>query len=148
MYAIFVLYLVHDKRTLQRCQVLYSSQYIEHKLLIVFHVRRMYLEQIIEASRYIITLGHLGNVAYNLGEVVRYLTAEATHLDIAKDNEASVKLLRIEHGYVFLNVAVCLQTFKTLKDGRRGETDTRSQLFRRQSGVLLQSAQNLQIYLV
>lgn len=143
--TVFVLYLIHYEGTLQRTKVLYRSQHVEHKFLIILHIGRMYLQQIVKTARNVITLCHLWNVPYNFCEVLSYLTAQPVHLYIAEDNKPLVKFFRIEHGYVFLDISLTLQPLQTFKHWGRGEAYSRCQFFSGETGILLQRAQNLQV---
>ena len=71
MYSISVLHFRHHKRTFQRTQAIDGSQYIQNKLLIIFHIRSMDFQQVIVAARYIIALGHFGNILYDSGKLSR-----------------------------------------------------------------------------
>jgi hypothetical protein len=54
--------------------------------------------------------------------------------------EAAVQFLRVEHGYIFLNVAVPLQSLLPLEDGGGGQVNGLGQLLSGQFGILLQRA--------
>ena len=65
-----MLNLVHHKDAFQRTQVLNGSQYVQHELLVIFHVRCMNLEQIVKAAGDVIAFGHFRDSTDDLCELL------------------------------------------------------------------------------
>ena len=63
---------IHHENAFQRTQMLNGSQYVQHELLVIFHVRCMNLEQIVKAAGDVIALGYFRNSTDDLCELLRY----------------------------------------------------------------------------
>ena len=50
VYTIFMLDFVHHESAFQRTEILDGAQYVEDKLLIIFHIGSMYFQQVVETS--------------------------------------------------------------------------------------------------
>ena len=107
-------HLTHHKHALHRAQALYRPQLVDEELIISLHVRGMNLQQVVSGARHIVALRHLGQLLHHLHEVLGNITVHALQLHVAEHDEALVQLLRIQHGNIFLDIAIALQAFQTL----------------------------------
>ena len=148
MDAIRMLDLVHHEGALQGAQALDRPQYIEDELLIILHVGRMDLEQVVVVAGDVVAFRHLGDLLDHIRKRVGNLPVDPLELHVAEDDEPLVELLGIQNGYVFLDVALILQPFQPFEHRRGGEADTGCELFDRQSGILLKRPEDLQVGLV
>ena len=108
----------------------------------------MYFQQIVVVARDVVALGDLGNSAHDARKFGGDVAVEAPELYAAKDDEAAVELLGVEHGDVFADIAFVVEPLEPFEYGRGREMHTCGELLGRQAGVLLQDAQDLQIGLV
>ena len=136
-YPIRMLHLVHHKHAFQRSEVFDRSQHIQHEFLIILHVRSMDFEQVVKAAGNVIAFRHFRNVTDNAAELLRNLTVQTVHLDVAEHHKAAVKLFRIKHRYVFLYVSAGFQAFEPLEHRRGRKADPGCKLLDCQPGILL-----------
>ena len=108
MDAIRMLDLVHHEGALQGAQALDRPQYIEDELLIILHVGRMDLEQVVVVAGDVVAFRHLGDLLDHIRKRVGNLPVDPLELHITEDDEPLVELLGIQNGYVFLDVALIL----------------------------------------
>lgn len=120
-----------------------STKNIKHKLLIVLHVRSVYLQQIVKTARDVIALRHLWYLLNDAHEVMSYLSIELLHLDIAKHDKASIQLFSVKYRHILLYITTALQTPLPLKDWSGGKIDLLGKLLDSESAVILQGTRML-----
>ena len=125
-----------------------STKNIEHKLLVVLHVRSVYLQQIVKTARDVVALRHLWYLLNDAHEVMSYLSIELLHLDIAKHDKASIQLFSVKYRHILLYITTALQTPLPLKDRSGGEINLLGKLLDSESAVLLQGTQDVDVCLV
>ena len=125
-----------------------STKNIEHKLLVVLHVRSVYLQQIVKTARDVVALRHLWYLLNDAHEVMSYLSIELLHLDIAKHDKASIQLFSVKYRHILLYITTALQTPLPLKDRSGGEINLLGKLLDSDAAVLLQGAQDVDVCLV
>ena len=91
---------IHHESTLQRTEMFQHSEYIQHKFLIIFHVGRMYLQQIIETAGDVIALRHLRNDLYPLGKFLRNGAIHTPHLHITEHDKALIEFLSVKNCHI------------------------------------------------
>lgn len=139
MNAIYMLHLIHHKSAFQRAQAVNGSQDIQDELLVILHVRCMYLQQVIVIARDIVTFRNFRNILYDSGKIIRYIPVQTTELYPAENDKPLVQFLSIKHGNVLFDVTLRLKPFHPLKNGSGRKMHTCRQFFRRQACILLQS---------
>lgn len=65
MDTVNMLHFIHDKHTFNGAEAFNRPQYIEDELLVIFHIRGMDFQQIVEAARYVVAFGHLWDILHD-----------------------------------------------------------------------------------
>lgn len=129
MYPILMLHFSHHKRAFQWSQAINRPQHIQNKLLIVFHIGSMNLQQVIITSWYVITFGYFRNILYNPCKLGCYIPVQTSKLHTAEYDKSLIQLFRIQHGNILLYISSTLQPFKTFKNRSWRKAHPCSQLF-------------------
>ena len=104
MYPILMLHFRHHKCTFQWSQTINRPQHIQNKLLIIFHIGSVNLQQIIITSRYVITFGYFRNILYDPCKLCRYIPVQTSKLHTAEHDKSLIQFLRIQYGNILLYI--------------------------------------------
>ena len=74
----------------------------------------MYLHQVVVTSRDVVTFGDLGNLSDCVDKFLCALERSLPQLYGAENNEALVKFLLVEQGYLLFDIAVTFEPFEPL----------------------------------
>lgn len=143
--AVALLHLVHDENALDGCQVLDVAQLVEDEFLIVFHVGRAHLQQVIEGARRVVAFRDLRCALYAPGKGFGQFMVDLLELDLAEDEQALTHKLWVEYGDVALDISLTFEAFLAFEDGRWGQMNGFCQFFCGQFGILLQRFQELDV---
>lgn len=121
--SVGVLDLAEYKRTVEGAYAVKVAEDSEQKLLIRFHVARIYLEQKIVVAGNVVTFSYLGNAFHRLHDTESIFIGVLLHLQITECDEAAINLLGIENGYILAYKALALKPLYTLIGRSRGKMD-------------------------
>ena len=136
---------LHDEGGQDAADGVDRTQHVDDEFVVVFHVGRMDLQQVVVLAGNVVALGHLGDFLDDGNEAPGRVAAHLLEFDGAEDDKAEIQFLRIQHGDVLFDEAAALQPFQAFEDGGGGEVDAGGQLLGGQAGVLLQAAQDGQV---
>lgn len=78
MDTVNMLHFIHDKHAFNGAEAFNCPQYIEDELLVIFHIRGMDFQQIVEAARYVVALGHLRDILHDTCKISRFIRRSFT----------------------------------------------------------------------
>ena len=140
--------LAHDEGALDGGDVGDVAEVVEDELLVVLHVAGAYLEQIVVGAAGVVALDDLRQTLDAPREVVRQFAVDLLEFHFAENEEAETETLGIQNGCIAAYVALAFEPSLAFKHGGGGEIYGIGQFFGTQFCILLQGAEQLEVYFV
>ena len=143
--CVALFYRVHNECGLDGADRVYRAEHVYDEIVVVFHVRRVYPQQVVEFSSDVEAVGHLRDALDDFHEVVCDVPVHLLQLHAAEHGESQIQLVGIQDGDIFLYIPFLFETFHSLEDWGRGKVHFGGQLLGCDAPFLLKDPQDLQI---
>ena len=116
---------IHHEGALDGTQALDGAQGVDEKVIVIQHIRRVNLEEVVKISGDVVTFGHFRDVLDPVHKIVGNVFPHSSETHAAKDQETPAQLGGVQDGRIFADVALILQPVQALEDGGGRDSNSR-----------------------